>query len=84
MMKDKRCEIELDYNNYEELLKYFSPKIQKSLRNIPLQEQDDLNQEIHIKIFEKLNVMQSIKAPGFFEFLNCFLIENSYTENKEI
>ncbi|MBP3048958.1 hypothetical protein J9345_20845 [Bacillus subtilis subsp. subtilis] len=57
---------ELDYT---ELITVFSPKIKKSLKNTAAQEQEDLEQEIKIKIYEKMMLLQEIQAPGFFEFL---------------
>ncbi|PEZ06117.1 hypothetical protein CN330_27500 [Priestia megaterium] len=81
-MNSSKHEMTIDCDSYEDLIKYFNPKIKKSLRNIPLQEQDDLNQEIHIKIFEKINTMKSITVPGFFEFLNSPLIKKSYENRK--
>ncbi len=57
---------ELDYT---ELITVFSPKIKKSLKNTDVQEQEDLEQEIKIKIYEKMMLLQQIQAPGFFEFL---------------
>ncbi|MGR0121657.1 hypothetical protein [Bacillus halotolerans] len=57
---------ELDYTD---LITVFSPKIKKSLKNTDVQEQEDLEQEIKIKIYEKMMLLQQIQAPGFFEFL---------------
>lgn len=55
--------------SYEEIVKMFSPRITKCLRNTPIQEREDLEQEIKIKIFEKMDLIQNIKAPDFFEFV---------------
>lgn len=55
--------------DYTELITSFSPKIKKSLKNTDSQEQEDLEQEIKIKIYEKMMLLQQIEAPGFFEYL---------------
>ncbi|MED0876784.1 hypothetical protein [Bacillus mobilis] len=54
---------------YEEIINEFSPKIKKSLRNTPFQERADLEQEIKLKIYEKMDVLENISAPHFFEFV---------------
>ncbi|PKJ52464.1 helix-turn-helix domain-containing protein [Bacillus sp. SN10] len=56
-------------NNFEEILKLFLPKIKKSLRNTPFQEREDLEQEIKLKIYEKIYVFDGFSAPGFFDFI---------------
>ncbi|SFK04984.1 MULTISPECIES: hypothetical protein [unclassified Bacillus (in: firmicutes)] len=56
--------------NYEDILQSFNLKIRKCLQNTPYQEREDLEQEIHMKIFEKLNVINNLEVPGFFDFLN--------------
>lgn len=68
MIDEGYC-IEADYL-FHEILKEFKPKIKKSLLNTPIQEREDLEQEIMIKIFEKLNLIQNITAPTFFDFIN--------------
>ncbi|MCM3358151.1 hypothetical protein [Psychrobacillus sp. MER TA 171] len=77
-MKEPNC-CYTDEILYLELIKEFRPKIKKSLQNTPVQEREDLEQEIMIKIYEKMNFIQSLKAPNFFEFIE----ENNYknTEN---
>lgn len=56
--------------NYEEILRIFKFKICSCLQNTPYQEREDLEQEIHMKIFEKINVINNLEVPGFFDFLN--------------
>lgn len=56
-------------NNFEEILNLFLPKIKKSLRNTPFQEREDLEQEIKLKIYEKIDVFNGFSAPGFFDFI---------------
>lgn len=55
--------------NYEDLLHLFNRKIRKNLRNTPYQEREDLEQEIKIKIYEKMNVIEELPTPGFFDFI---------------
>ncbi|MED4140176.1 helix-turn-helix domain-containing protein [Priestia megaterium] len=54
---------------YEEVLQMFEPKIKKSLLNTHFQEREDLEQEIKIKIYEKIDVLTEMYVPGFFEFI---------------
>ncbi|WP_036803248.1 hypothetical protein [Pontibacillus halophilus] len=54
---------------FNQIINAFDPKIKKVLANTPLQEREDLEQEIKIKIYEKMDVLDSFNAPGFFEFL---------------
>lgn len=54
---------------YEDIIEEFNFKIKKSLNATELQNRDDLEQEIKIKIFEKLDTLNKIDAPGFFEYV---------------
>ncbi|PGB58592.1 hypothetical protein [Bacillus toyonensis] len=56
--------------NYEEILRIFKFKICSCLQNTPYQEREDLEQEIKMKIFEKIDVINTLEVPGFFEFLD--------------
>ncbi|PRT07975.1 hypothetical protein [Bacillus wiedmannii] len=56
--------------NYEEILRIFKFKICSCLQNTPYQEREDLEQEIKMKIFEKVDVINGLEVPGFFEFLD--------------
>ncbi|MGM2818234.1 MULTISPECIES: hypothetical protein [Bacillus] len=56
-------------NNFEVILSLFLPKIKKSLKNTPFQEREDLEQEIKLKIYEKIDVFDNFSAPGFFDFI---------------
>lgn len=56
--------------NYEEILRIFKFKICSCLQNTPYQEREDLEQEIKMKIFEKVDVINELEVPGFFEFLD--------------
>lgn len=54
---------------YEEILENFNLKIKKSINAVPYQERDDLEQEIKIKIYEKLDTVNNIKCPGFYDYI---------------
>ena len=49
---------------FEEIIEMFSPKINKCIQNTPFQE-ENIEQEIKIKILEKIPVLQEITAPTF-------------------
>lgn len=59
----------MDKIEYEEIIEEFNLKIKKSLNATKLQDRDDLEQEIKIKIFEKLEILNEINAPGFCEYI---------------
>ncbi|WP_410985022.1 hypothetical protein [Bacillus cereus] len=59
----------LTKSNFNEVLKSFLPKIKKSLRNTPFQEREDLEQEIKLKIYEKMDMLDDFSPPSFFEFI---------------
>ncbi|MFD0768959.1 hypothetical protein ACFQZ1_08555 [Bacillus sp. CGMCC 1.60114] len=69
MSMDLEAVYSLNELTYEAIIKDFSPKIRKSLRNVAVQERDDMEQEIKMKIFEKFEVLQNVAAPTFFEFV---------------
>ncbi|WP_054709293.1 hypothetical protein [Bacillus sp. JCM 19041] len=58
------------YTDYETILIEFEPKIKKSLYQTAPYNREDLEQEIKLKIYEKLPVIQKIDAPGFYEFVH--------------
>jgi len=59
-----------DDKNWEELLMDFQPKINYNLLKVPVHERDDLEQEIKLKIIEKVNMLiEDENTPGFWEFL---------------
>ncbi|BCB36018.1 hypothetical protein BCJMU51_0886 [Bacillus cereus] len=39
------------------------------MKNTPFQEREDLEQEIKLKIYEKIDVFDNFSAPGFFDFI---------------
>lgn len=58
------------YIDYETILLEFEPKIKKSLYQTAPYNREDLEQEIKLKIYEKLPVIQNIDAPGYYEFVH--------------
>ncbi|MFB4213071.1 hypothetical protein ACE1TH_14370 [Shouchella sp. JSM 1781072] len=56
--------------HYEMILKEFHPKIKKSLYQTAPPNREDLEQEIKMKIFEKMDVIQNIDAPGYYDFVS--------------
>ena len=44
-----------DHKNWEDILNDFQGKINAQLRSVPFQDREDLEQEIKIKIIEKMN-----------------------------
>ncbi|MFF1995383.1 hypothetical protein ACFVWC_30125 [Bacillus mycoides] len=55
--------------SYEEIVSGFAPRINKCLKNTPIQEREDLEQEIKLKIYEKMHVINNLAAPNFFDFV---------------
>jgi hypothetical protein len=51
------------------LIEDFSPKIKKSICQTNYDNKEDLEQEIKIKIFEKINDLSLNTTPGFFQFI---------------
>ncbi|OUB84302.1 MULTISPECIES: hypothetical protein [Bacillus cereus group] len=66
--------------NYEGILQIFNLKIRKCLKNTPYQEREDLEQEIKVKIFEKISVINDLEVPGFFDFLDDSVINSPKTK----
>lgn len=58
------------YENFEAILSDFDIKIKKSLYQTAPIHREDLEQEIKIKLYEKLSVIQNIEAPGYYEFVH--------------
>ncbi|WP_336771351.1 hypothetical protein [Bacillus bombysepticus] len=65
-MEECCCTNEL---TYESVLKNFAPVIKKTVMNVKMQDREDVEQEIKLKILEKFEVLQNVAAPTFFEFL---------------
>ena len=64
-MEKEQCNIE----EIIEVLEMFEEKIQKILNQTIYKEQDDLAQEIRLKIIEKLNTLEFRDIPGFWNFI---------------
>lgn len=56
-----------------ELLNTLEPKIKKSLWNTRFQDQEDLEQDIKVKILESYDKIADIKVPNFEQFLFDYL-----------
>ncbi|MDR0123011.1 sigma-O factor regulator RsoA [Bacillus pumilus] len=53
----------------EELIETFTPMIKKKLQNTAYQEREDLEQELYIKLIEKVDWLIYQEVPGFWEFI---------------
>ncbi|QSI45338.1 sigma-O factor regulator RsoA [Bacillus altitudinis] len=53
----------------EELIETFTPMIKKKLQNTAYQEREDLEQELYIKLIEKVDWLIYQEGPGFWEFI---------------
>ncbi len=53
----------------EELIETFTPMIKKKLQNTAYQEREDLEQELYIKLIEKVDRLIYQEGPGFWEFI---------------
>lgn len=59
-------------NKHDEIISIlndFQPKIKKSLNKTPFQDREDLEQEINVKIIEKLNSVEFQENPSFWSLL---------------
>jgi hypothetical protein len=67
----KDLENACDDKVWEDLIGDFQPKINYNLQKVPFHERDDLEQEIKIKIIEKVSMLiTDEQTPGFWEFLS--------------
>ncbi|UPW82626.1 hypothetical protein [Lysinibacillus sp. Ag94] len=61
-------------NQYNEealtIIENFIPKIKQCLHNTEFQEREDLEQEIKLKIIEKLATVEFQDAPSFWDFFS--------------
>ncbi|MEE3808220.1 MULTISPECIES: hypothetical protein [Lysinibacillus] len=59
-------------NNYNEetliIIENFMPKIKQCLHQTSYQEREDLEQEIKLKIIEKMATKEFKDTPGFWDF----------------
>jgi len=65
-----------DGKNWEDVINDFQSKIDYHLYKVPVHERDDLEQEIKMKIVEKLNMLlddESIeeRLPSFWDYVDC-------------
>jgi len=59
----------LHQKSVEQILSSFKYKIKKNLVRVPQQDREDLEQEIKVKIIEKLNEIEFEETKGFWEFV---------------
>lgn len=67
-----------DNKSWEDVINDFQRKINCNLQKVPFHERDDLEQEIKLKIIEKMNFLKEIHAPGFWEFIYYQCEADSY------
>ncbi|PCK22469.1 hypothetical protein CEY02_04115 [Bacillus pumilus] len=53
----------------EKIIETFTPMIKKKLQNTAYQEREDLEQELYIKLIEKVDWLIYQEVPGFWEFI---------------
>lgn len=56
-------------NDVVDILEKFKPKIKKSIKNTNYQDRDDLEQEISMKIIEKLDTINFNDCPSLWKLL---------------
>lgn len=67
----KNLENVYDNKNWEDILNDFQVKINYNLNKVPANDRDDLEQEIKLKIIEKVNnLLDKNNTPGFWEFIS--------------
>lgn len=71
----------LNYYDIEDILSEFDTKIKLSLRNTDYQEREDLEQEIKLKIIEKLYTVQLRNPPSFWSFFTFAKNRNKEMRN---
>lgn len=60
-----------DNKSWEDILDDFQIKINQNLLRVPEHERNDLEQEIKLKIIEKINfLLENDRTPGFWQFLS--------------
>ncbi|RDW21402.1 hypothetical protein CWR48_03080 [Oceanobacillus arenosus] len=80
----KKVQKHHDIESLETVLNLFEPKIRASLKQTSPQEQDDLYQELKIKVIEIVRKYDYSNTYGFWEFTDKLKEQNSleYTESK--
>ncbi|WP_343844045.1 hypothetical protein [Salinibacillus aidingensis] len=61
----------LENEKVEQVIEELTPRIKSSIRNTAFQEREDLEQEIIIKIIEKIRLFERNDSPGFWEFVQA-------------
>lgn len=51
-----------------DLIQKMEPKIKKSIRHIPWQYREDVEQEIKMKVMESIDKVNTYDVPSFFEY----------------
>ncbi|WP_224930844.1 sigma-O factor regulator RsoA [Bacillus safensis] len=62
-------EYKMTNGEMEQLIETFTPMIKKKLQNTAYQEREDLEQELYIKLIEKVDRLIHQGGPGFWEFI---------------
>ncbi|MBY7141575.1 helix-turn-helix domain-containing protein [Virgibacillus sp. NKC19-3] len=63
------CKEQLENEEVEKIIKELSPRIKNSITNTAYQEREDLEQELAIKIIEKIQMFECRDSPGFWDFV---------------
>ncbi|GAA0504388.1 hypothetical protein GCM10008986_34910 [Salinibacillus aidingensis] len=74
MSSECRMQNSGDYLKNEEVkqvIEELTPRIKSSIRNTAYQEREDLEQEIIIKIIEKIRLFERKDSPGFWDFVQA-------------
>ncbi|MFK3937549.1 hypothetical protein ACI2JA_08555 [Alkalihalobacillus sp. NPDC078783] len=58
----------IDTKRQKDLIEKMEPKIKKSIRHIPWQYREDVEQEIKMKVMESIDKVNTYDVPGFFEY----------------
>lgn len=56
--------------DYEEIISILTPKINRALKETTYQEQEELEQELKIRIFKQKDNLKVDLIPNFFELLS--------------
>lgn len=59
-----------DVDAVQDLINAFQPKLKKSLYQVEVQERDDLEQELKVKMIENIYDYDLNDIPGFYEFIS--------------
>ncbi|GGA43112.1 MULTISPECIES: hypothetical protein [Psychrobacillus] len=56
--------------DYEEIIDILTPKIKRALKETTFQEQEELEQELKIKILKQIDNLKVDLIPNFFDLLS--------------